>query len=269
MAKGYRKPYSIRRKKYWWKSKLLWFSIAILFLSAIIIYGVVFSSILALQNITVEGNRKILLEDIESEVRPMTKQNMLVLELQNMLFISPEQISSQLSERFPLIENVEVKRKFLHELHITIKERRQTAVWCVKEECFAFDKGGIAFERQSIGESIVFSKEGDESIPVLGESVIDADLLFSLQQFIKQIQALPAFSDTENRVLSVSLISSDRIAISFSEGWDIYITDKEDLDWQRTKLELVLEEKVSLERRDSLEYIDLRFGSQAFIKDKE
>ena len=267
MAKGYRKPYSIRRKKYWWKSKLLWFGIAILFLSAIAVYGAVFSSIFALDKITIEGNRKVLTEDIESVTSSLTKQHLLILELQNMLFINSNQISSKLSESFPALESVEVKRKFFHELHITVKERRQAAVWCVREECFAFDKEGVSFEKQVIGDSIVFSRE-EEDIPVLGESIIDAELLSNILKFTKQVQAFPIFLDTENRVSAITLVSPDRIVVSFSEGWDIYITPKEDFDWQKTKLDLVLEEKVSPERRESLEYIDLRFGSQAFIKDR-
>ena len=268
MAKRYRKPYSIRKKRYWWKSKFLWFGIIALFLSAVIVYGAIFSSVFALEKITIEGNRKVSTEDIESAVSPFTKQYLIVLELQNMLFINSEQISSHLLESFSVLESTQVQRKFLNEIHITVKERRQTAIWCVKEECFAFDKEGIAFEKQSIGGSVVFSQE-EGSSPILGESIIDSDLLFSLQQLTKQIQVFPAFSDTENRVTSITLISDDKIAFSFSEGWDIYITAKEDLDWQRTKLELVLEEKVSVDRRENLEYIDLRFGSQAFIKDKE
>ena len=50
------------------------------------------------------------------------------------------------------------------------------------------------------------------------------------------------------------------------EGWRILLDLKENMEWQQTKLQLVLEQKIPLEKRGELQYIDLRFGDQAYIK---
>ena len=50
------------------------------------------------------------------------------------------------------------------------------------------------------------------------------------------------------------------------EGWNILLDIKEDMGWQQIKLQIVLEQKIPLEKRGELEYIDLRFGDQAYIK---
>jgi hypothetical protein len=67
-------------------------------------------------------------------------------------------------------------------------------------------------------------------------------------------------------IVEISIISNERLNIKTFEGWLIYFNPKEDLDWQTQKLDLVLEKQIPLEKREELEYIELRFGNQAFIK---
>ena len=60
--------------------------------------------------------------------------------------------------------------------------------------------------------------------------------------------------------------NSGKVIVRFSEGWDSYIDPREDMTWQKTKLVEVLEKQIPLEKRTNVEYIDVRFGDQAYFK---
>ncbi|MDP6704568.1 MAG: FtsQ-type POTRA domain-containing protein [archaeon] len=267
MAARYRKPYRIQRKKYWWKSRALWVSFAIILAILGFAYGLFFSYFLQLEHIRIEGNDRIEADEIEQAADAASRKDVLFLEFRHMLLFSSRDIEAALVEQFPQIEEVRVQKRFFHELAVTIKERRQSAVWCAKEECFALDLNGVVFEEKSAEGNIVFSQEGQETAPALGESVVDKALLARLFQFIKQVQGLSVLRDAQAKVISITFISPQRISAQISERWDVYITPEEDFEWQGTKLDLVLEEKApSTEERESIEYIDLRFGDKAFLK---
>ena len=63
------------------------------------------------------------------------------------------------------------------------------------------------------------------------------------------------------------MVSDRRFNAKTAEGWEVYFTPKEDLNWQITELKAVLENEISPERRGNLEYIDLRF-EKIYIKYK-
>jgi len=56
------------------------------------------------------------------------------------------------------------------------------------------------------------------------------------------------------------LIKSDaRFNIKISEGWEIFLNPQKDIDKQLKNLGIILKEKLPIERRKNLQYIDLRF----------
>ncbi|MCH7604650.1 hypothetical protein IID24_01535 [Patescibacteria group bacterium] len=72
--------------------------------------------------------------------------------------------------------------------------------------------------------------------------------------------------DEEIRIVLYTIVSGARVNAETSEHWDMYINPKKNIEWQVEKLRTVFEKNVPPERRGELEYIDLRFGDQAFIK---
>jgi len=59
----------------------------------------------------------------------------------------------------------------------------------------------------------------------------------------------------------------ERLNIKTSENWQIYFNLESDINLQITKLNLPLKEEISPEKRENLEYIDVRF-SRAYYKYK-
>jgi len=62
------------------------------------------------------------------------------------------------------------------------------------------------------------------------------------------------------------LVFSQRLNVKTDEDWEIYFDPRGDLNWQLTKLNSVLKEKIPPEKRKDLEYIELRFGDLAPFK---
>ena len=61
------------------------------------------------------------------------------------------------------------------------------------------------------------------------------------------------------KIKEALLISENRLNIKTLEGWEIYFNPKKDLNWQIEEIKILLEQKISPENRENLEYVDLRF----------
>ena len=61
------------------------------------------------------------------------------------------------------------------------------------------------------------------------------------------------------KLVSADIISENQINFSNYQGWEIYINPKKTIDIQLMALKSVLDLKIPPEKRNKLEYIDLRF----------
>ena len=124
------------------------------------------------------------------------------------------------------------------------------------------DKDGFAFKKaESSPEDIIV--DGQERSMDLKETVLEKDVLDAIVSFAKEAKRRSIFLQDG---LSFEIMSENQIHARTGEGWSVYFTHTEDLSWQITKLQTVLENKIPLERRKKLEYIDVRFGDQAYFK---
>ena len=89
---------------------------------------------------------------------------------------------------------------------------------------------------------------------VLGQEVVKKellDLILRIQGNLKDGFQI----DTKEAILSLP----KRLDIKTSENWQIYLNLESDINLQITKLNLLLEEEITPEIKETLEYIDLRF----------
>jgi len=170
-----------------------------------------------------------------------------------------KEIENEFLRRFPLIETIKLKRRLPQKIWVHIKEREPVAIFCDKEGCFLMDKNGIIFEKtEMMDDFLVFKKEIKARV---GEEVIDPQqisLVFEIKEKLEK--ELEVFSK------EILIKSLEDFSVVTKEGWQIYFSFKENLFWQLTKLKVVLEMEIPPEKRESLEYIDLRFGNFAPYK---
>jgi len=269
MARMYRRARRIRARKSRFQRRF--FGIGLLFIILVVLLGYVFffTGLLVIDNVEILGAKKIEQEEVMNLVEEFIPRSILFWEVTNIVLLPTQDIEQKLIEVFPEIRSVHVEKKFPHSITVTIQERRGVAIWCRDEEwqeCFALDADGIVFERRNPGEFLPLLNFVDPVQVRLGENIIEEELLEHVLDFHGRVRRFLTFGDEEIRIVLYNIVSGTRVNVKTSEHWDIYINPKKNIEWQVEKLRAVFKKNIPPERRGELEYIDLRFGDQAFIK---
>ncbi|HCM37004.1 MAG TPA: hypothetical protein DIS53_03710 [Candidatus Wildermuthbacteria bacterium] len=275
------RPKRARLKKIF-QNKVFWYGAlgALAFVG--VLYGIFFTPLFRIENIEIESNEKISTEDLRRVVEANLSRRVLFFSLNHFLLLDKEVAGAAIEQAFPEAESVAVEKRFPDGVLIRVQERQGIAVWCQQRtlqvqsedseeettrpirQCFALDEHGVIFEERESEREVIFSAENGEA--ALGDIVVDPVTLERTRQFQKGVDAFPLFSQVGLRVLSMHIVSKERVHAKISEGWEIYMNPEEKVDWQIAKAKLVLEQEVPFQRRPFLEYLDLRFGDQVYIK---
>jgi len=292
MKRNFRKPYRLKKKKSPFRNRFFWFAILVLIIFGGIFYLICFSSIFQIKDIKISGNQKIQTQDIENLIKEKISKKLLFFPQKSIFLIKPNEILSSISEKFFQADSINLKRKFPSILIVEVKEREPIGIWCQalpsfpsenleeqEENCFYIDKEGIIFEENppKIEEDksssfpfatareaeFVIKSEKRDSQAFLGEKIIEKELLESIFEIQRKLK-----EGLEIDVEEIIVLEKEKINAKTLEGWDICFNPGGDIDWQLTKLSLVLEKEIPSERRKDLEYIELRFGNFASYKYK-
>lgn len=256
MIKKYRKPYRIKKRKSIFSSRFFWLGILILILIGGLFYFAIFSSTFQIREIEISGNQKVSSEILENIVREKISQKVLFFSSQSIFLAHFNKINKTILEKFPQVAKVNLKRKFFDKLIVEIEERKPIAIFSHNENLFSLDREGVIFEQIEEPESKLLKvkdltlKEDQK----LGEKVIKEETLGQISEINLELN-----ENLKIQPIEISIVSEERLNVKTSEGWEIYFNLKGDLNWQLTKLSLVLKERIPPEKRRNLEYIDLRF----------
>ncbi len=276
------KPKQSRLKKIL-KNRFFWFGIIGCLLLGGSVYGIFLTPLFQIRHIEIWGNEKIPPEKIQELAQEYIPKKFGFFQINHLLLANTSKAAENIKIGLPEMESVVIVKSFPNKIKIVVKERGAIAVWCQTKEytveiensetqekksfrqCFVLDAHGVIFEKKEPEREVIISEEGKNNA-ALGEQVIDRELLARILRFQKQLDSFALFEDVGLRVLTLSVVSKERVKAKISEGWEIYLNPIEDIDWQITKVKLVLEQEISSAKRPNLEYIDLRFGDQAYIK---
>ena len=270
--KKYRKPYRVKKKKSIFRNRFFWLGILILIVFIGLFYFLVFSSFFQIKEIKISGNsafaealadrQKISVENIQEVIEKEIEQRVLFLPSKSIFLADFPKIKAKISEIFPQIAQINCKREFPDTLTVTIEERKPTAVFNQEDLYFFLDKEGIIFENTLAGGQLIKIKKAikDKELK-LGDRVLEKELISAILEIESKLE-----NDLKIPIEEVLVVSDERINIKTSDGWEIYLNPKGDIEWQLTKLRVDLEEEIPQERRKDLEYIELRFGNFAPYK---
>ncbi len=268
MAVSYRKAHRFRKKRHILKNRFFW----LIFLSLIILGGIfyffLFSDFFQVKRINVSGTEKLSSPDINSVAENDLEQKLLFFNVKSIFLININKIKTDLSAKFPILDEVVITRAFPDALNIKVKERKEIGIFCRARpsfssenpegrdiNCFLMDGQGIIFENTATDTPLLlfvsqtFSQELN-----LGEQVIEQGILNSIlkiQSTLKENFGIP--------VKEASIVTEDRLNVMTGEDWEIYFNLKGDLQWQTTELTALLENRLPMEKRKNLKYVDLRF----------
>lgn len=272
--------FRIKRKKPLYKNKFFWLSVLFLVVFAGIFYLVFFFDFFQVEKAKISGNQEITTSELSAIIEPGLNREIrmgpfLVFKSKSLFFIDSSKIVESILESVPKIGEVIIKKSLPNNLFVDVKERKSFAIFCQPNgECFEIDEKGVAFEKSfsfkeikeegiemlEIGDSqLVINSEEERDINLGKEAIKHGDLESILEIRNGLVDGLSF------KILDL-LFSKDTLNVRTGQGFKVYFNLRNNIKDQIFNLDLVLKEKISAERTESLEYIDLRFGNRVYYK---
>jgi len=264
MAKIYRKPHRIKRKKPFYKNPFLLSFILILIIFGFSFYLFYFAQFFQIKNIEIIGVKTISTEDLQSALKEKIEKRIFSFPSKSIFLINSNKIESEFLQKFPKISKIEIKKKFPSTLIFNIQEREPVAIFLTDDKKFFVDSTGVIFEEAQSEDNFLKIRTSDVLSNIeLGRKVITKELMAFILDAKEKIQ-----QNFQLKIEEAFIVSEERVNLKTSEGWFLYLSSQ-NLDWQLRKLKTVLEKEIPKEKRNLLEYIDTRFGNLASYKFKE
>jgi cell division septal protein FtsQ len=255
MAVSYRQPHRFRKKRHILKNRFFWLTFLSLIILGGIFYFSLFSDFFQVKRINVTGSQKVSSSDIKSVAVAGLEQKLLLFKTKSIFLININKIKTDLSAKFPLLDEVTITRGLPDVLNIKVKERKEIGIFCRDIDCFLMDGQGVIFENTATDTPLLkFANQTFSQELNLGKQVFERGILNSIlkiESTLRENFGIP--------VKEVSMVAEDRLNLKTSEDWEIYFNLKGDLQWQTTELAALLENKLPMEKRKNLKYVDLRF----------
>lgn len=261
MKKSFRKSHKKKIKKPFWKKELFWIIFLIIILLSLIFYLLIFSNIFQLKHIEVSGNEKIEKESIISFVENKARKKIISLESNSIFLFLIENVQEETIKAFPRIKEIKICLRLPQTIKVFVIERNSLGRWCNKhEECYLIDNEGVLFEKieTSSNKMILFrsKRKGQEGSKVLTKE--ELKIAMKIWEEIKNDFEILEF-EFDSNTLTAETTKNGKLLFNLNN----------DIDSQLLKLKSVINEKLSKEKIDKIDYIDLRFGDRVYFKTKD
>ncbi|MCD6402587.1 FtsQ-type POTRA domain-containing protein, partial [bacterium] len=262
MRNKFKRRHQIKRKKPLFKNRFFLSLILAFFLILALSYFLFFSQAFQVKEIKINGIEKLSEKEILALIQKTLKRKILFFTTKNIFLAPLSEIKKEIFQNFPIVNSVEINKKLPQTLVFKISERKPIAIFCQAEKCFSIDKEGVVFEENFSKDFVEIENKKDISPVKIGEKVIAEEELSKILEIQENLE-----KDLEISVQKF-IILPDRLTVEFKEGWRIFLDLKANINWQLLKLKVVLEEKIPPEKREKLDYIELRFENLAPYKYK-
>ncbi|OHA67880.1 MAG: hypothetical protein A3C82_00470 [Candidatus Wildermuthbacteria bacterium RIFCSPHIGHO2_02_FULL_47_12] len=258
----------VKKQQTFLKNRFFLFGVGAALCAELLLYGIAFFPLVQIHAVQVEGNKEVSKNVIEGFIFERLWRTFLLAPTASIFLADTQSMQSALVRAIPELETVHIQRKFPDILTIAVQERGVAALWCWPAQegqesyCAALDKQGMAFKKADplLGGIKIY---GQGQALNLREVAVKPDVLEAIAYFAREAKRRSLFLQEE---LSFEIVSENQINVHTGEEWSVYFTHTQDFSWQVTKLQSVLEGKIPPEKRKKLEYIDVRFGNQAYFK---
>jgi cell division septal protein FtsQ len=252
--------------------KILSFCVSFVFIG-VTFYLLFFSQFLLVSKINISGTDKLDAEAVRVEINMAISGKYLnAIPAGNIILVNKEKLKNAVRNKFKRIENIEVKKIFPETLDILIIERKSILVLCSIGACFIVDNKGVPYAPADFSsnelqenELLVLNDDGNKEIK-LKKPALDAEYmqyLLDIKDKLKNDLGL----DIDKNYHTPQLISGD-IRVATTEGWMIYFDNSLSVQKEIDMLKLVLSDKIDKDKRNNLEYVDLRTDNKVYYKFK-
>lgn len=257
------------------KSRFSRFLFWVLFLGFLGVCGylLLFSPFLEIDAISVEGNKDIPSEQIVEKASGAIEGKYLgYLPKRNFLLVRKNAINSQLKSNFNRLEVSSIEKKFPRTILIKVKERQPELVWCSGGVCYLADRSGLIYSGANATDEEINKERflvaiDDNARPIeIGKTSLGENFI----QYLKEIDAVLA-SDLGLSIdgnYHTPALSSQEIIVKVKEGeeWTLKLSSLISPGETKKILETVFSKDLAGEKRNQLEYLDLRVKGKAYYK---
>jgi len=268
---GRERRLSVKQNKFTLAKLFYW--IILLAFFGVTIYALFFANFLEITDIQVKGAEKINPESVKTEITSLLSEKYLNFLPKNNIILARESSMSQaLINRFKLIDQADIKKKFPGSLIVSIKEKNPALILRSGGEDYIVDAAGIAwakadFASEFLNENELTILEDTSGRPVAEKS---ASLGADYVNFILEIKGnIEKDLDLKiKQLVTTPNIAAGDIFLETDEGWKIYISKEAGIEKEMEMLKAVLDNKIEKEKRKDLDYVDLRTNNKVYYKFK-
>lgn len=244
------------------------------FAAAAMAAGVAATALPAVQltDIRVSGLQTLDERDVRAYLGAALGEKYLLLFPRSSYFLAHTGILAKgIRDAFPAIADVEMEKEFPRTLTVRVTERKFWGILCNTlqdanpVQCAALDETGFAYESAPLPQgNLLLIVESDRPSLEPGKTRMDEELvreMQALQQKIREaIGGEVARFEVRDRV-------SGEIRARAADGFMIWFKRGDDISNAMRVLKKVLDAEIG-NRRENLDYIDVRFGNKVFYKFK-
>ncbi|MEO6222894.1 MAG: FtsQ-type POTRA domain-containing protein [Vicinamibacterales bacterium] len=230
--------------------------VALLAFGAFLATRVVGARVLAIDNVTVHGNRRLSISEIGLLIDSVRGQSLLLVDLQQFrasLLVSP------------WVASVTVRRVLPSTLEVRIVEREPVAIARVGQQLFLVEGTGVIIDAYG-------PKHADLDLPIVdgmassdanGGPVIDPSRAQLMSRFLGSLAERP---ELRRSVSQVDVSRDGNVAVLLDgDSTLLYLGNDQFVERLRTYLEI---RPTLAERMHDVDYVDLRFGQRVIAKDR-
>lgn len=205
-------------------------------------------------------------QNTEASIRTFSESNI----GKNILFVPTEQIEQKIIQDVPQVRDVHIVRKLPGTLKIIVQEKQPAFLLVSGGSYYFVDADGIAYENASLdvlpGVVLPTVKNSDTKAKVtLGASAVDQ----SFVAFITESQEeLPSISGAQIAEMRIPSLAAREVHFLLDKNWKVLMDTTRPAEEQLDILKRLLEDTVTTEEHQTLEYIDLRIPNRVYYKSR-
>ena len=215
------------------------------------------SSLLQLRDIVVVGTERLSVQDIESLVTGLRDEHVLQVDFD---------AYRRRVQASPWVADVHFSRELPATIRIAVTERRPVAVARLDQQLYLVDEGGSIIDGYSpqYREFDLPVVAGLISSPKSGPPVADPDRMRLAASLLRE---LGTRSDLLNRVSEVDVTNAHDAVVMFDDDatW-VHLGEGQFVDRLQRYVDL---RPTFIDRFGELDYVDLRFGKQVYVRGQD
>lgn len=217
---------------------------------------VVGSRALAIDNVSVKGNRRLSIAEINVLIESVRGQSLLLVDL--------EQLRTRLLDS-PWVASVHVRRSLPSTLEVAIIEREPVAIARLNRQLYLVDGTGVIIDDYG-------PQHGDLDLPVVDGMGLDGSATGTkidpgrAQLVARFLAALTERQELRRAVSQVDVSRDANVAVLLDgDAALLFLGDDQFVERLRTYLEI---RPTLAERMSDVDYVDLRYGQRVIVKDR-